>query len=102
MEAGKVLFVRTDYKVDGTVTSEEDFNDHINYLYKVANERFFMGGGFIEKPGGMIVYEATNITEAKKVADGDPLIARGLYHYELVKWEMVLLSKNASSLLSCK
>ncbi len=94
MEAGKILFVRTDCKIDGTVTSKKDFNDHIDYLAKIADERFFMGGGFLEKPGGMIVYEAINIEEAKKVADGDPLISRGLYRYELTKWEMVLLSKN--------
>lgn len=93
MDIGKVLYVRTDFKTDGTTTSEADYNDHIAYLKKVAGERFFMGGGFLGKPGGMIVYEASSLKEAREIADGDPLISRRLYSYDLKEWEMVLLSE---------
>ncbi len=52
-----------------------------------------MGGGFVKSPGGMIVYEADNMIDARVVAENDPLIKRGLYRYELLEWEMVLLSE---------
>ena len=93
METEKILYVRTDYKIDGKLTSKSDFDDHIKYLNSVAKERFFMGGGFNDRTGGMIVFEASDIDEARKISDNDPVINRGLYRYELVEWEMVLLSK---------
>lgn len=93
MNTGKILYVRTDFKVEGTKISKGDFNDHIDYLKRISEKRFFMGGGFINTAGGMIVYEASDIEDARNVADGDPLIVRGLYRYELAEWEMVLLSK---------
>ncbi len=93
MKVGNILFVRTDYKIEGAKVERCDFDNHITYLKGVAKERFFMGGGFIDNPGGMIVYEAKDLDEAKAIADGDPLIARNLYRYELVAWEMVILSK---------
>ncbi len=93
MQTGKILYVRTDYKIEGTTTSKNDFNDHIDYLKEVSEQRFFMGGGFVKSPGGMIVYEADNMIDARVVAENDPLIKRGLYRYELLEWEMVLLSE---------
>ena len=94
MKKGNILFVRTDYPVDGTYVTDKDFAEHLKHLEKIAEKRFFMGGGFIKKPGGMIVFEAENKAEAVQISDGDPLISRGLYKYELTEWEMLILSKN--------
>lgn len=94
MKQGNILYVRADYKVEGAKVTKSDFEDHLRYLEGIAKERFFMGGGFTEKPGGMIIFEAQDITEAKKISDGDPLIFRSLYRYELTEWEMVILSKD--------
>lgn len=93
MDRGQILYVRTDYKIDGITSQKKDFDDHIEYLNKVSKERFFMGGGFVSSPGRMIIYEAANIDDAKRIASGDPLIERGLYRYEIHEWEMVILSK---------
>jgi uncharacterized protein YciI len=41
----------------------------------------------------MIIFEAKDMDEAKKIADGDPLIQRKLYRYELFEWDIVLASK---------
>lgn len=92
MKIGKKYFVRTDYKVEGKKVTSEDFNDHLNYLKNIAEQTEFYGGGFINNPGGMIIFIAKDLIEAKKVAEGDPLIVRGLYKYELVEWEIVLSS----------
>lgn len=94
MKIGNILYVRTDYKIDGAKVTKLDFEDHLRYLEGVAKERFFMGGGFTEKPGGMIIFEAKNIDEAKEISNGDPLISRNLYRYDLTEWEMVILSKH--------
>ena len=94
MKKGNILYVRTDYKVDGAKVTKLDFQDHLEYLEGIAKERFFMGGGFTKKPGGMIIFEAKDIAEAKKISNGDPLISRNLYRYDLTEWEMVILSKD--------
>ncbi|QZY56467.1 YciI family protein [Crassaminicella profunda] len=93
MKKGDKLFVRIDSKVEGTQTNSNDFNDHIKYLSKVASERYFIGGGFSNTVGGMIVFEAKDLVEAKEVADNDPLIKRSLYRYELFEWDLVILSE---------
>lgn len=92
MRKGDKLFARIDYKVEGTKTSPDDFNDHIKYLTRVASERYFVGGGFSNTVGGMIIYEAKDLPEAKEVASNDPLIKRNLYRYELFEWDLVIVS----------
>lgn len=92
MKKGDKLFARIDYKIEGVKPSTNDFNDHIKYLSDVADERYFVGGGFSNANGGMIIYEAKNMSEAREIADNDPLIKRKIYRYELFEWELVLLS----------
>ena len=92
MQLGNKYFVRTDYKVEGQKVTSEDFNDHLNYLKNVAKQTEFFGGGFKDNPGGMIIFAAKDLIEAQKIAEGDPLIKRGLYRYKLVEWEIVLSS----------
>ncbi|WP_113671604.1 YciI family protein [Vallitalea guaymasensis] len=88
------LFVRYDKKIPDAQVNKTDFNDHIKYLENVARERYFAGGGFEDRAGGMIVYEAENLEDAKEVADNDLLIKRGLYTYDLYQWKLVIVSDN--------
>jgi len=92
MKKGDKLFVRTDYKVQGTKVEACDFNDHIEYLKGISDERYFIGGGFLNRDGGMIVFEAKDLAEAKDISDKDPIIKRGFYSYELNEWELVIIS----------
>jgi uncharacterized protein YciI len=55
---------------------------------------YFIGGGFSNTDGGMILLEAKNFEEAQKIARNDPLVQRGLYRYELFIWDLVVLSKD--------
>lgn len=97
MEKGDKLFVRIDSRISEREFGKTDFRDHIEYLEGIAKERYFLGGGFENRLGGMIIYEAINLEEAKKVADNDPLIKRNLYTYELYEWSLVLLSSEKTS-----
>jgi len=36
--------------------------------------------------GGMIVYRAENFAAARKIADGDPMHAKGIRDYTIKKW----------------
>ncbi len=93
MKKGDKFFVRVDYKIGENKSSSKDFDDHIDYLSGIASEREFIGGGFSNTPGGMIVFKAKDLIEAKEVADNDPLIKRKLYRYELFEWDLVILSE---------
>ena len=99
MKKNDKFFVRIDFKVEGNKSSLDDFNDHLEYLSGVASERYFIGGGFSNKPGGMIIFEAKDLAEAKEVADNDPLIKRNLYRYELFEWDLVILSEEIENLI---
>lgn len=93
MEIGNILYIRTDYKIEDTTTTEKDITAHLTYLESVADKRFFMGGGYVKKPGGMIIFEACDIEEAHRICQQDPLIIKGLYRYDLLEWELAILSK---------
>lgn len=93
VEKGDKLFVRIDYRNNNKKFETNDFDDHIDYLEKIAAERFFIGGGFENKKGGMIIFKAKNLKEAKKIAKKDPLIKKALYTYKIYEWNLVLLSE---------
>jgi uncharacterized protein len=97
MNIGDKLYVRMDYKVEGKETTTQDFQDHLTYLNSVAKERYFIGGGFSNANGGMIVFSADNLTEAQGIAQKDPIIERGLYRVEIYEWDLLILSENASN-----
>ena len=95
LEIGSQLFVRVDYAVEGTKMNDQDLQDHLNYVRIVANERSFAGGGFHNVNGGMCLFEAENMEEAKKITSKDPIIEKGFYRCELFNWEVFVLSDNS-------
>ncbi len=97
MNAGDKLYVRMDYRVEGKVTTPQDYQDHLTYLKGVAEERYFMGGGFSNAKGGMILFKAKDMEEAQKIAQKDPIIERGLYRVEIYEWELLILSENTTN-----
>lgn len=94
MKKGDKLFVRIDYKNPDLNSSHQDFEEHVEYLNTIARERYFVGGGFNNTKGGMIIFEAKDIKEAKEIAENDPLIKRSFFTYELYEWELFILSKD--------
>lgn len=94
MKKGDKLFVRIDYKNNELETTSKDFQDHVDYLKGIAAERYFIGGGFANTKGGMIIFKAKDLQEAKIIAEKDPIIERGLYRVELYEWNLLILSDN--------
>jgi len=95
MKKGDKLFVRIDYKNPNLNSTSKDFEEHVQYLQTIANERYFVGGGFNNSKGGMILFKAKDINEAKIIAEKDPLIAKNFYSFELYEWELFILSEKS-------
>jgi len=93
MKKGQTLYVRIDHRVEGTEFGPTDFDDHVAYLSNVAKERYFVGGGFANTKGGMIIYSAKDMDEARSIADNDPIIQKNLYRYEMMEWEPLIISE---------
>lgn len=92
MKKGDKLFVRVDYKNNVLETTEKDFQDNVKYLNGIATERYFVGGGFANASGGMIIFKAKDLQDAKMIAEKDPIIQRGLYRVEVYEWDLLILS----------
>ncbi len=92
MKKGDKLFVRLDYKNSGTERTDQDFQDHIDYLKGIASDRYFVCGGFANISSGMIVFKAKDMEEAKAITEQDPIIAKGFYRYGLFEWDLVIVS----------
>ncbi len=94
-----VLYIRTDYKLDDRVVSEEAAMASMNYLQQTANERYLLAGVFgdmetEEVDGAMILFEAKDLEEAKQISDEDPIIKSGFYRYELQRWNLMVFPTN--------
>ena len=93
---GGKLYIRIDYEVVSlNDISNEDaqvyLHEHMDYLKKVAKERYFLAGGFTNTSGGMLLFEAESLEEAQKVANGDPLIKKGLFRCDIFEWALEII-----------
>lgn len=96
MKEQSVLYVRTDYKLDERVVTEEEAMASMEYLQQLANERYLLAGVFgnmetEEIDGAMILFEANDLEEAQKISDEDPIIKGGFYRYELKCWNLMVV-----------
>ena len=92
LKKGSTLYVRVDHKAEEKNIAPHDFEDHLTYVRNVAEERYFIGGGFSNIDGGMCLFEAKNLEEAQNIAQNDPIIKKGLYRYEIFEWKLAVLS----------
>ncbi len=90
----KKLFLRIDKQVEGKELGSTMFEKHINYLKGVAKGRKFLGGGFKNKVGGMIAFEAISYEEAIEISKKDPIIDGGFYTFEVIEWDILIDSTN--------
>ena len=62
---------------------------HIDYLTKKADEgKIFARGKFAGNEGGLVIYMAESLDEAKKLAESDPYVSSGARVLELYEWDM--------------
>ncbi|WP_078553633.1 YciI family protein [Bacillus alkalicellulosilyticus] len=60
---------------------------HLEYLQELEQEgKIFAKGPFIDGTGGMVIYIAESIEEAKELAEKDPYIIEGVRTLELHEW----------------
>ena len=100
LKEGSVLYARIDYKIGDRQETERDAMDSMEYLQKIAAERYLAAGVFGNMElgtmdGAMVLFEAKNLAEAQKIANDDPIIQRGYYRCDVYQWNVMLLSKDA-------
>lgn len=62
--------------------------DHVAYYQKLLDDgRLFMGGPFLDTPGGMMVFEANVPRETvDALSAADPAVLSGLLVYDVRPW----------------
>lgn len=58
--------------------------EYLNELYKKG--KVFMAGPFTDKQGGLVLYKAESLEEARKLAEADPVVIEGARTLELREW----------------
>ncbi len=101
LKEGSVLFARIDYKIGDSQETEQDAIDSMEYLQKIARERYLAAGVFGNMElgtmdGAMVLFEAKDLEEAQRIANDDPIIQRGYYRCDVYQWNVMLLSKGAN------
>ncbi len=62
---------------------------HVAYLKRLDQEgSLILCGPFIDEPGGMVVFSAGSMDEAKKIAQNDPFIHEGYKTHTLRTMEI--------------
>lgn len=96
MKKGSKLYIRIDYRIEETDMTDQDYRVHLDYAEALARERFFIGGGFSNVDGGMLLFKAESMEEAQQIAQNDPIIQRGIYRCDVFEWDLFVLSENLS------
>ena len=100
LKEGSVLYARIDYKIGDRQETEQDAMDSMEYLQKIAAERYLAAGVFGNMAlgtmdGALVLFEAKDLAEAQNIANDDPIIQRGYYRCDVYQWNVMLLSKDA-------
>lgn len=69
--------------------SQELRPSHLEFLdLKTQEGKIFARGRFADGAGGLIIYKADSLEEAKKIASSDPYVMHGARSLELHEWDM--------------
>lgn len=64
---------------------------HLQYLEEKRNEgKIFANGRFVDGSGGLVIYKAETLEEAKSLAESDPFVIHKARNYEIHEWEVVI------------
>jgi uncharacterized protein len=62
---------------------------HVDYLNRmVAEGKIHLKGKFPDGTGGLTIYKAETLEDARRLAEGDPYITGGARRVELHEWDM--------------
>ncbi|WGU95323.1 YciI family protein [Paenibacillus dendritiformis] len=62
---------------------------HLDYLDKLKEQgKVFAKGAFGDGSGGMVIYMADSMEEARQLAENDPYVVEGVRHLNLREWKI--------------
>ncbi|MCM3341459.1 MULTISPECIES: YciI family protein [unclassified Paenibacillus] len=62
---------------------------HLDYLDKLKEQgKLFAKGPFGDGSGGMVVYIADSMEEARQIAENDPYVVEGVRQLNLREWKI--------------
>ena len=82
-------------KIEKGIVDKSSFDKHVPAHKAYVQDLITKGhkarsGYWAEYGGGMLLFEASSIEEAKKIVASDPLIGNGCVEYELHEWRIVV------------
>jgi uncharacterized protein YciI len=70
---------------------------HLDFLAQKEREgKIFARGRFIDGAGGLVIYKAESLDEAKQMAESDPYVRGGARGLEIHEWEMITFTEAKS------
>lgn len=76
-------------KMRDTKKCEDLRSRHIEFLEQKAKEgRVFARGRFTDGAGGLVIYMAESLEEAREIAESDPYVSSGARALEIHEWDM--------------
>ncbi|MBW4696945.1 MAG: YciI family protein [Aphanocapsa lilacina HA4352-LM1] len=84
---GRALFVKIERGVVPKEIFDRSVPAHLEYVRALRSEgRRVETGYWAERGGGMMIFEAGSLEEARAIVAGDPLVRDGCVEFELHQW----------------
>lgn len=82
-------------KIEEGVVEKPEFDQHVPahkaYVKElIANGHQARSGYWTQRGGGMMIFHAESLEEAKAIVAQDPLIQNGCVRYKLYEWRVVV------------
>jgi len=82
-------------KIETGIVNKSTFDKYVpahkDYVRRLINLGHNARSGYWgELGGGMLVFEANSLAEAKKIVSEDPLVVNNCVHYEIHEWCIVV------------
>ncbi|MDF2714770.1 MAG: 2-hydroxy-3-oxopropionate reductase [Paenibacillus sp.] len=66
-------------------------SEHLAYLEEMRRAgRIFVNGRFVDGAGGLVIYKASSLEEARAMVENDPYVRHGARSCEIHEWDLVL------------
>ena len=82
-------------KIERGIVNKTIFDRHVSAHKEYVSQLIAEGhkaktGYWAERGGGMLIFEADSLAQARQIVEQDPLIANGCVNYELHQWCIVV------------
>ncbi|NEQ31727.1 MAG: hypothetical protein F6K04_12105 [Leptolyngbya sp. SIO4C5] len=84
-------FAKIEKGIVDKATFDRHVPAHVEYVRKLISQGHEARSGYwAERGGGMLLFQADSLEQAKAIVQRDPLIANGCVEYELHQWCVVV------------